>query len=145
MILGYGGAMRRLLLAALVLATPAFAAPASPVGTWRNATDSVRIRVATCDGGLCGTVVSASADAKADAAAGGTDRLIGTELFHDLRRGDDGVWAGTVFVPDLGREVDGTLELSSASTLVVNGCLIAGLACKSQTWTRIAQARGKPR
>lgn len=135
--------MRPLLLSALLLATPAVAtpavaAPASPVGTWRNAADSVRIRVAPCGGGLCGTVVSASEAAQADAAAGGTERLVGTELFHDLRRDDDGVWASTVFVPDLGREVDGTLELSSPSTLVFSGCLLAGLACKSQTWTRVA-------
>ena len=129
--------MRALVLSLALLAAPAFAAPASPAGTWRNGSDSVRIRVAPCGRGLCGTVVSASAKARADAAAGGTERLVGAQLFKDFRRGDDGVWAGTVFVPDLGREVEGTLELRSASTLVVSGCLMAGFACKSQTWARV--------
>lgn len=129
--------MRALALSLALLAAPAFAAPVSPAGTWRNGSDSVRIRVAPCGRGLCGTVVSASAKAKADAAAGGTDRLVGTQLFKDFRRSEDGAWEGTVFVPDLGREVEGTLELRSASTLVVSGCLMAGFACKSQTWTRV--------
>ena len=134
--------MRSVILALALLAAPAFAAPASPIGIWRNAADSVRIRVAPCGCGLCGTVVRASAKAQADAAAGGTERLVGTELFRDFRRGDDGVWEGTVFVPDLGRTVEGTLEQRSPATLVATGCLLAGFGCRSQTWTRVG-TRGR--
>ncbi|VXC76692.1 conserved hypothetical protein [Sphingomonas sp. 8AM] len=108
-------------------------------GTWRNAGDSVRIRVAPCRGepGMCGTVVSASDKAKDDAAAGGTDRLIGTPLFRGFERDGDGSWAGTVFVPDIGREVDGTLQLDGRNTLIAQGCLFAGFGCKEQRWTRV--------
>lgn len=129
--------MRSLLLSLTLLAAPALAAPASPTGVWRNAADSVRIRVAPCGDGLCGTVVQASEQAQADAAAGGTERLIGTQLFRDLRRGDDGVWAGQVYVPDLARAFDGTLEQTGPATLVATGCLFAGFGCRSQTWTRV--------
>ena len=129
--------MRPLLYALALLAVPAAAAHASTLGVWRNAADSVRIRVAPCGAGLCGTVVQASEQAKADAAAGGTDRLVGTQLFRDLRRGDDGVWAGQVYVPDLARAFDGTLEQTGPATLVATGCLFAGLGCRSQTWTRV--------
>ncbi|MDR6788892.1 uncharacterized protein (DUF2147 family) [Sphingomonas sp. BE138] len=109
-------------------------------GTWRNAADSVRIRVAACRGepGMCGTIVSASERAKADAAAAGTDRLVGTPLFRGFERDEDGSWAGTVFVPDIGREVDGTLHLEGRNTLVAEGCLFAGFGCKEQRWTRVA-------
>ncbi|WP_294196710.1 DUF2147 domain-containing protein [uncultured Sphingomonas sp.] len=109
-------------------------------GTWRNAADSVRIRVAPCRGepGMCGTVVSASDRAKADAAAAGTDRLVGTPLFRGFERDEDGAWAGTVFVPDIGQEVDGTLHLEGRNTLVAQGCLFAGFGCKEQRWTRVA-------
>ena len=86
-------AARIILPAALLLAVPATAQRASGwEGIWRNAGDTVRIKVARCGPGLCGTVVQASAKAKADAAAGGTDRLVGTQLFHDFRREDDGLW-----------------------------------------------------
>lgn len=127
------------LFALLLLAAPASADPLA--GTWRNAGDSVRIRVASCRGapGLCGTVISASAKAKADAAAGGTDRLVGTPLFRGFEDNGDGSYAGTVFVPDLGTEVDGTLRLAGRDTLVAEGCLFAGFGCREQRWTRVGR------
>ena len=123
-----------------LLALLAAAATDPLAGTWRNASDSVRIRVAPCRGepGMCGTVVSASDKAKDDAAAGGTERLVGTPLFRGFERDGDGTWAGTVFVPDIGREVDGTLQLDGRNTLIAQGCLFAGFGCKEQRWTRVS-------
>ncbi|MEH3122953.1 MAG: DUF2147 domain-containing protein [Sphingomonas phyllosphaerae] len=123
-----------------LLAMLAAAATDPLAGTWRNGSDSVRIRVAPCRGepGMCGTVVSASEKAKDDAAAGGTERLVGTSLFRGFERDGDGTWAGTVFVPDIGREVDGTLQLDGRNTLIAQGCLFAGFGCKEQRWTRVS-------
>lgn len=123
-----------------LLALLAAAATDPLAGTWRNAADSVRIRVERCRGapGMCGTVIAASNRAKADAAAGGTDRLVGTPLFRGFERDEDGAWAGTVFVPDIGTEVEGTLHLEGRNTLVAEGCLFAGFGCKEQRWTRVA-------
>lgn len=123
-----------------LLALLAAAATDPLAGTWRNASDSVRIRVAPCRGepGMCGTVVSASDKAKNDAAAGGTERLVGTPLFRGFEQDGDGTWAGTVFVPDIGREVEGTLQLDGRNTLVAQGCLFAGFGCKEQRWTRVS-------
>ena len=127
------------LVAVALLATPVAAAERSPdwSGVWRNAKDSVRIRAARCGQGMCGTVISASDKAKADAAAGGTDRLVGTELFHDFRREDDGLWYGEVYVPDIDRTFDGTIELVDRDTLVGTGCLFGSFGCKAQTWKRV--------
>lgn len=137
--LRYGAGMMRLLLLLALTAAPAAAAPkpAGPEGVWRNKRDTVRIRVARCGPGLCGRVVQASPEAEQKAAAGGADRLVGTDLFEGLERGDDGLWHGQVYVPDLGRAVDGTLEQVDRSTLVAQGCLFAGFGCKTQTWTRV--------
>ena len=124
---------------ALLLA-PATAAP-TPVGTWRNAGDSVRIRVAPCGPApgrsLCGTVVAASERARADAAAGGTERLIGTRTLSDFRPAGPRAWAGTAFVPDLAVTVQGTMTLAGADTMVVSGCLLGTLGCREQRWTRV--------
>ncbi len=133
--------MKAYLFPLVALALPVAASAQSATqfaGTWANGGDSVRIRVAPCGPGLCGTVVAASDKAKADAAAGGTDRRGGTQRFRDFRRGQDGQWAGTVYVPDLGAEVEGTLALNGANTLVATGCLFGALGCKSQSWTRVA-------
>ncbi len=135
-------AARIILPAALLLAVPATAQRASGwEGIWRNAGDTVRIKVARCGPGLCGTVVQASAKAKADAAAGGTDRLVGTQLFHDFRREDDGLWYGQVYVPDIDQTFDGTIEQVDRDTIVGTGCLFANFGCKSQTWTRVTAAK----
>lgn len=123
------------LIPALLLA-PGQPAP-SPLGIWRNAGDSVRIRVAPCGAALCGTVVSASERAKADAAAGGTERLVGARLLTDFRRTPDGAWAGRAFVPDLAVTVEGTMTLAGRDTLVVAGCLFGTLGCREQRWTRV--------
>lgn len=116
------------------------AAAADPLaGTWRNAADTVRIRVAPCRdaAGMCGTVVGASGQAREDAAAAGTERLVGTALFRGFRRAPGGDWAGSVFVPDIGAEVEGTLRLDGRDTLIAEGCLFAGFGCKRQRWTRV--------
>lgn len=128
----------RFLLPLLVLLTAAAAPPPSLAGVWRNTHDTVRIRIAPCRGGLCGTVVSASAKAKADTAGAGAGRLIGTQLFRGFRwDAQDRRWHGTVHVPDIDRDFDGTLELQDPGTILATGCFLAGLACKSQHWRRV--------
>ncbi|OWK32088.1 DUF2147 domain-containing protein [Sphingomonas mucosissima] len=132
--------VKRLSLAAALLLTamPAAAQRAGGwEGTWRNAADSVRIKVARCGRGLCGTVTQASAKARADAAAGGSNQLVGTQLFRDFRMGDDGLWHGQVYVPDIGQTFDGTIDQVNRDTIVGTGCLFANFGCKSQTWRRV--------
>ena len=126
-----------LLFAALATSAAAQTRGAGPEGIWRNGKDSVRIRVARCGRGLCGRVTQASLQAQDAAAAGGTERLVGTDLFRGLERDADGLWYGEVYVPDLGRSVEGSLEQVARNTLVAEGCLLAGFGCKRQTWTRV--------
>ncbi len=123
------------LLATCLAASPVAAAPVD--GTWTNPAGSVDVSMAGCGGRLCGTVVRASDKAKADAANGGTDRLIGTQLFRSLIADGPGHWTGEVFVPDLGQTVEGTLALVDANRLEVAGCVIPGLLCQTQVWTRV--------
>ena len=110
-------------------------------GIWRNGSDSVRIKLAPCGSSLCGTVVEASPKAKADAAVCGTARLVGTQLFHGFRRGEDGLWYGRVYVPDIAQEFDGTIDQVDRDTIVGKGCLFANFGCKSQTWRRVSAKR----
>ena len=122
-----------------LLATPALAAPAQPAefGTWRNPSNSVHIRTARCGAALCGTVVWASPKAQADVRAATGRKLVGTQLFRRFTRGPDGVWSGTVYVPDLDKEFSGTIALDGRDTLVGKGCLLGNLACKEQRWQRM--------
>ena len=125
----------RIAVALTALAIPAVASAASPIaGRWVNPSHSVIINVAPCGDAQCGTVVWASAKAKADALAG-TPNLVGTQLLTDLRR-NGGQWEGELFVPDHNLRVDARIEPIGGNGLKVSGCALGGLLCDSQTWTR---------
>ncbi|NIJ21525.1 uncharacterized protein (DUF2147 family) [Sphingomonas naasensis] len=125
-----------------LLAAPAIASarPArSPEGMWLNPHGSVAVRAGACGDRICGWVVWASAAAQKDARESGVDKLIGTELLEDYRPYGQARWSGTVFVPDMGRHFASEIEALSPDRLKVKGCILGGLICKSQVWTRIAQ------
>lgn len=46
--------------------------------------DSVHVEVQRCGSGMCGTVIWANEKAIADAKRGGTDNLMGLQLFRDF-------------------------------------------------------------
>lgn len=120
-----------------VAVTPAKAQRAPDwTGTWRNAQNSVHIRAQRCGAAMCGTVVWANEKARADAARGGADALVGTPIFKDFVA-EDGVWYGQVYVPDLDSSFEGTIELADRDTLVGTGCLFGNFACREQRWTRV--------
>ncbi|ARR56280.1 hypothetical protein HY78_23890 [Rhizorhabdus wittichii DC-6] len=130
-------------LAALALASVPVAAGAARAdqsfGTWRNPQNSVHVRAEPCGQRMCGVVVWANDKARADAARGGTDKLVGATLFKDFRLQKPGLWRGKVFVPDIGKTFSGTIEVVDETHLKGSGCLVGRIGCKSQSWTRIAQ------
>jgi uncharacterized protein (DUF2147 family) len=106
------------------------------LGTWQNPSGSVRIRASTCGEKVCGTIVFANEKAKADARRGGTDPLIGTQLFEEFVARRPNQWRGRVFVPDMNRRVTGTATLQDENTIRVEGCA-ARVICRNQVWTRV--------
>ena len=126
------------LIAATAITATADAQTQPPTGVWRNPRNSVHVRIQPCGRAMCGTVVWASAQAQQKARAAGTPNLIGAQLFRQLQPQGGGTWGGRVFVPDRARTVAGTLRLRGPNSVVASGCIVAGLVCRSQTWTRIS-------
>jgi uncharacterized protein (DUF2147 family) len=105
---------------------------------WRNPSNSVHIRLTPCGADrMCGTVIWASEKAKADARRGGTDQLVGANLFREFRRVSQDEYKGRVFVPDLNRTFSGQMKLQGDS-MIGKGCVLGGLICKQQVWKRIS-------
>jgi uncharacterized protein (DUF2147 family) len=131
---------------AFLLAAAAAAAPApraDPViGTWMNRKETVAVVTRHCGRALCGRVVWAAPEAEAKARAGGSARLVGTELLRALQPVEQGLWEGEVFVPDLGQSATAQLMLLDANSIEINGCHYAGMLCKKQEWHRV---RATPR
>ncbi|MBW6523630.1 DUF2147 domain-containing protein [Sphingomonas sp. RHCKR47] len=111
---------------------------ASIYGTWINPYHSVAVRTVPCANRLCGRVVWASREAQQDARDGNVPNLIGTSLLENYRPTGARSWAGTVFVPDMGRHFYSLIEQVDDGTMRVRGCILHGLLCKSQLWQRIA-------
>ncbi len=124
-------------LLSLALA-PAQASAKAPVeGRWANPKKSVIIEVAPCGPAWCGTVVWASAKAKANARKGGTENLIGSRILSNARPVGNGVYKGTGFVPKRNVRAPATMRQTGPNSMEVEGCVLAGILCKEQRWTRV--------
>jgi uncharacterized protein (DUF2147 family) len=82
-------------------------------------------------------VAWASRKAVIDAGGGTSDHpLIGMQIFENFRHIGESRWAGSVFVPDIGRRFSGTLTVIGPDVLEVRGCVLGRLICRSQDWQR---------
>ena len=125
-------------LGAALFALPAAASAKAPIeGQWKNPKGSVVVRVSACGNAYCGSVIDASAKAKATAKKGGTPRLVGTRILSDVRQVGAGVYKGHAFDPKRNIRAPATIRMQGGSTLLIKGCLISGLICKEQRWTRV--------
>lgn len=123
----------------LALLATATAPPPAPtvLGTWSNPKGTLAVRTAACAGGLCGSIVWATAKALDDARKAGVSQLIGTELLQDYRPAGPGSWKGRVYVPDMGHSFSSRIVQNGPNQLTISGCLIGGFLCRSQVWRRV--------
>lgn len=106
-------------------------------GTWTNPRRTIVVKTSLCGSELCGEIVAAGTEAQNDAREAGVEHLIGTELLQNYRKTGSGRWTGTVFVPDMARSFSSHIVQRSPDVLRISGCILGGLICKSQDWTRI--------
>ena len=128
--------MRRpIALASLIALTAAQEPPRAQVeGNWRNPSGSAIIAIAPCGKTLCGKVVWASPRARREASKS-TPNVVGTTVLTGLRRSGNR-WTGTLFIPDDNVHVSARLQPIGPSQLKLSGCVLAGLFCRTQVWTR---------
>ena len=127
---------RYALLALAALSSPASAADV--VGTWLAEGGKAQIRIAPCGVAHCGTIVWTKAPAKDGNNPSPELRnrnLIGVQLVSNARQ-DGADWAGTLYNPTDGRSYTGRIH-PRGDELEVSGCVLAGLICRTQTWTRV--------
>jgi uncharacterized protein (DUF2147 family) len=133
-----GSGALALVTLALLAATPAVAG--DPTGVWIRANGNSKIRIDNCGSALCGTVVweknprkdTYNPDpAKRDQAITGLRVLLGMKP-----SGTPDQWKGEVYNADDGKTYTGYITLEGAGKLKLQGCVLGGLICKSDTWSR---------
>lgn len=128
----------RTLLAAvsLVLANAPLAAAstAGPVGEWRVADGTANVLIRPCGVNLCG-FVSWSRDST----------TVGREVLINMRP-EGGLWSGTVVNAVDGQRYDAHISLVSENVLKIEGCVMGGVFCGDQNWSRVGNLdRPEPR
>ena len=131
-----------LVLLALAGTSSALAEPRPDVlGEWWTPGFNARVRIEVCgDAAVCGRIVWLWDD-KPQGIADKTP-LVGKPVIEQMQRSEPGHWSGgRLYNPEDGRVYKGSLQLRSASTLVVSGCVL--FVCQTQFWRR-ADALGCP-
>ena len=142
--------MRNILTSAVIilLGASAPALAADPLGKWLTQENKATVAISHCGDALCGTIVAlkepndpATGKPKTDInnpdAAKRGRPVIGVQIVFDMKpSGKPDAWDGQVYNAEDGKTYTGSITLTSATTLDLKGCALAGLICKTQTWTR---------
>jgi uncharacterized protein (DUF2147 family) len=108
-------------------------------GTWLTETQTSRVRIAPCGAARCGTIVWVQNDTK-DVNNPDPERrarsLVGLRMISDLKR-DGESWSGSLYNPLDGRTYAGKFKLKSTREAELSGCVLGGLVCRSQTWSKV--------
>jgi uncharacterized protein (DUF2147 family) len=141
----FSGGTLAALLATVTLATGA--AAGDPTGTWYTAGRQAQVLIAKCALDLCGTIVvlkdpidpatgKPQTDTENEDSTKRNRAVIGIQVLIGMKPAGANEWSGRLYSPEEGKTVSGNLMLKDANTLSVEGCLLGGLLCRSETWTR---------
>jgi uncharacterized protein (DUF2147 family) len=111
-------------------------------GEWWTPGFNARVRIEACgDDAVCGRIVWLW-DEQPQGIADRTP-LVGKRVIDRMRPTEPGRWTGgRLYNPEDGRDYQGALQLRSAATLVVSGCVL--FVCRTQVWRRADPALCPP-
>ncbi|MDE1974665.1 MAG: DUF2147 domain-containing protein [Hyphomicrobiales bacterium] len=130
---------------ALVLVGPARAA--DPIGTWLTGDKKGKVHIVNCGGAICGTLVWLAEPNDPETHRPKTDShnsnaslqsrpLLGIPIVLNMKPDGGDKWEGKVYNAEDGGTYTGLFVMSGPNTAELKGCVMGGLICKGQTWTR---------
>ncbi len=131
---------------ALVGIAPALAA--DPFGTWLTEDKKGKVHIVNCGGALCGNLVWLKEPIDPDTNKPKLDKhnvdarkqsrpLLGIPIVLSMKPSSTPEkWDGQVYNAEDGNTYSGSFAMTGANTAQLKGCVLGGLICKAQTWTR---------
>lgn len=132
----------------------ALTAPApEPSGNWLTEGGKATVRIGPCGAAICGTIVALKDPNDSATGRPLTDKnnsdanarnrpMIGVQIVLGMKpSGTPNKWSGQVYNAEDGKTYTGYLTLENANTIKLEGCILGGMICKSQTWTRASGGR----
>lgn len=123
----------------LLLATGSAAAAGEATGVWMRSSGTSKIRIDKCGAALCGTVVwekSPRKDIYNPDAAKRDEPITGRRVLLGMKPAGEDKWKGEVYNAEDGKTYTGYITLTGPDQLKLQGCVLGGLICKSDTWSR---------
>lgn len=117
---------------ALICATAGVQA-ADVIGVWvtekSDTGSSMAVEIFDCDGKMCGKAVDVFDAPNRDS--------VGLEIIKGMKKKSDTSYSkGKIYAPDTKKWYKSKMKLDGDDKLKVSGCVLGGLICRSQTWTR---------
>ena len=136
--------MNRIALIAISSSLATVVQAAEPTGLWATPANGGRVQISRCGDSLCGKLAGSN-DLKVDPAFRDINNrdpalrgraLMGLPMLWGFTGGPERWSGGRVYNPQDGGIYSGSIELLSADTLKLKGCIVAPL-CRSQVWVRV--------
>lgn len=135
--------MRKIALSGMFLLAAASTASAiEPLGEWRDEDGKATIRIVECNSRLWGIIASEKVPGTIDKnnpdKAKRTRATLGNPILLNMKKDEDEKdrWEGEIYDPIRGKTFSSSIQVKSANSLRVEGCL-AMVLCGGQTWTRV--------
>jgi uncharacterized protein (DUF2147 family) len=129
-----------MLAAGLIAATPSHSLAADAKGDWVRPNGASKIRISSCGGSLCGKLIwlrEPRSDTQNPDASKRERPLVGVQIVQSMKpTAKENQWKGKVYNAEDGKTYTGFIELTSSNKLKLEGCVMGGLICKGETWTR---------
>lgn len=109
------------------------------IGTWKTKTGR-HVQLYMCGAKLCGKITKAKAgekDINNPDPARKNRSLIGVHILSGANPSSATAWKGTLYNTRDGKNYTGYITVKSSSSLSLSGCVLGGLICNSENWSRI--------
>jgi uncharacterized protein (DUF2147 family) len=136
-----------LVACSLVLACAPAAAAADPRGVWLVEDKSAQIQIENCSGIVWGIVVwerTPGHDTENPDLSLRSRPTLGIPILLGMRPvvqqrpdGPQTVWHGQIYNAMNGRTYEASIKLVNSDVLHLEGCVLGGLFCGGQNWTRV--------
>jgi uncharacterized protein (DUF2147 family) len=130
------------IIAVFAIVLPATARSAGPEGLWLVEDKSARIRIEKCGNEMWGTVAwlrDPKNDANNPNPALRSRPMIGAAVLIGMKPAGGERWEGEVYNGRDGKTYDSKMTVTPSGALKIEGCVLGGLICGGENWTRLAQ------
>jgi uncharacterized protein (DUF2147 family) len=144
-----GRLMRRLLtIGCATVWLAGAAAAAEPMGEWLTESGEAHIRIDNCGGALWGMISWQKdpnfLDQYNPDPAKRTRPTLGIHVLMAMKPTRPNLWEGEVYNAKNGRTYDAKISMVSADVLKIQGCVLGGLICGGEDWSRLPTPAAAP-